>query len=52
MGQDPPVFEAADDKAEADAAAGRLTPNAKVIEWLRSLGTSKPVPMPYSWRRL
>ncbi|MEI9965495.1 MAG: antitoxin [Caulobacteraceae bacterium] len=41
----------ADERAEADVAAGRVVPNERVIEWLRSWGTPKRLPTPYSWRK-
>jgi hypothetical protein len=37
--------------AEADIAAQRLTPNAKVIEWLKTWDTPGRKPAPYSWRK-
>ncbi len=49
------IDEAADEAAEAaglaDIAAGRVVPNAKVIEWLQSWGTPDEKPVPYSWRK-
>jgi predicted transcriptional regulator len=40
-----------DAKAEADIAAGRVVPHAKVAEWLNSWGTDKPLPRPKPERR-
>ncbi|HEY5411512.1 MAG TPA: CopG family transcriptional regulator [Caulobacteraceae bacterium] len=36
----------ADERAEADIAAGRVVPNDRVVEWLRSWGTDNPLPRP------
>ena len=41
----------ADERAEADVAAGRVVSNARVIEWLKSWGTPNRLPTPYSWRK-
>ena len=35
-----------DSRAEADIAAGRVVPHAKVVEWLKSWGTDKRLPRP------
>jgi len=35
-----------DAKAEADVAAGRVVPHAKVVAWLKSWGTSDELPCP------
>jgi predicted transcriptional regulator len=37
--------------AEADAKAGRVVPNAKVVEWLKSWGRPDRKPAPFSWRK-
>jgi predicted transcriptional regulator len=37
--------------AEADIAAGRLVPNAKVMDWLKTWGTPNRKPAPFSWRK-
>ena len=46
------VDEAADREAEAradaDVAAGRVVPNARVIDWLKTWGTHDRAPTPYS----
>ena len=36
-------------EAEADIAAGRLIPNAKVIEWLKTWGTPDYKPIDKPW---
>ena len=36
----------ADERAEADIAAGRVVSNERVVEWLRSWGTDNPLPPP------
>jgi predicted transcriptional regulator len=35
-----------DAEAEADVAAGRVVPHAKVAEWLKSWGTPDELPCP------
>jgi len=35
-----------DAEAEADIAAGRVVPHEKVMEWLKSWGTSNELPCP------
>jgi predicted transcriptional regulator len=35
-----------DAQAEADFAAGRMVPHAKVVEWLKSWGTPDELPCP------
>jgi len=35
-----------DAEAEADVAAGRVVPHAKVVEWLKSWGTADELPCP------
>jgi len=37
--------------AEADILAGRVVPNAKVIDWLKTWGRPERSPAPYSWRK-
>jgi predicted transcriptional regulator len=37
-----------DAEAEADYAAGRVVPHAKVAEWLKSWGTADELPCPTS----
>jgi len=37
--------------AEADVLAGRVVPNAKVIDWLKTWGRAERSPAPYSWRK-
>jgi predicted transcriptional regulator len=37
-------------EARADVAAGRLVDEAKVREWVNSLRTNNPLPVPYSGR--
>ncbi len=41
----------ADERAEADIAAGRVVSNERVVEWLKSWGTPNKLPTPYSWRK-
>ncbi len=41
----------ADERAEADVAAGRVVPHEKVVEWLKTWGTAERTPAPYSWRK-
>ena len=45
--------EAAEDaatlRAEADIAAGRVTPNASMDEWLSRVGTPQATAMPKEW---
>ncbi len=36
-------------EGRADIAAGRVVPNSKVVEWIRSWGTANELPMPSSW---
>jgi hypothetical protein len=36
----------ADERAEADVAAGRVISNERVVAWLRSWGTDTPLPPP------
>jgi predicted transcriptional regulator len=56
---EPSLFDVADEEAEAqseaeaeaDVAAGRVVPNERVIEWLRSWGTADELPTPASWRK-
>lgn len=59
---EPSIFDQVDDidpeaddrrlaAAEADVAAGRVVPNAKVIDWLKSWGGLREKPAPYSWRK-
>ena len=56
---EPSIFDEIDEEAErlseaqaeADVAAGRVVPNARVIEWLKSWGTPNRLPTPYSWRK-
>lgn len=35
--------------ADADVAAGRVVPHAKVAKWMQSIIDGKPKPMPKSW---
>lgn len=37
---------AADERAEADVAAGRLVPHEDDVRWLESFGTDKRLPRP------
>jgi predicted transcriptional regulator len=56
---EPSIFDEPDLEADerawqeglADIAAGRVVPNERVIEWLKTWGTSEPKPPPYSWRK-
>jgi predicted transcriptional regulator len=36
-------------EAEADISAGRLIPNAEVMDWVRTWGTPEEGPPPKSW---
>ncbi len=38
-------------EARADIAAGRVVPNSRVVEWIRSWGTGDELPVPDSWRK-
>ena len=54
---EPSLFDEIDEQAEAhaeaeadaDVAEGRLIPNAKIVSWLRTWGTSREKPAPKSW---
>jgi predicted transcriptional regulator len=48
---DPEADARRSEAAEADVAAGRVVPNAKVMDWLRSWGTPDRKPAPFSWRK-
>ena len=41
----------ADERAEADVAAGRLVPHEDVVKWLDSLGSDNRLPRPQPWRK-
>jgi len=43
---DPVAEAAADARAEADVAAGRLISHAAVKRWIESWGSAKPLPRP------
>ena len=60
--QDPSIFEQLNEgdaeadarrmkAAEADVAAGRVVPNTKVVEWLKTWGTPDRKLAPFSWRK-
>lgn len=44
--EDPAQEAQLDAAAEADIAAGRVVPHAKVVEWVNSWGTANPLPRP------
>jgi predicted transcriptional regulator len=57
MKPEPTLFEAPDAEAdaralgegEADAEAGRVTPDEDVAKWLRTWGTPAETPVPKPW---
>ena len=46
---DPEAEAAADARARADVAAGRVIPHDKVVAWLRTWGTPGEGPPPAEW---
>lgn len=48
---DPAEEAAADARALADYAAGRVVPHAEVAAWLAKWGTPDETPMPPEWLR-
>ena len=40
------TFDALDEEAEADVAAGRVVPHEEVAKWLLSWGTADELPCP------
>lgn len=45
----PGEIAAADARAEADIAAGRVVPHEKVVRWMKTIGTPEYRPMPPEW---
>lgn len=48
---DPAAEAAADERADADIAAGRHYPNDAVVAWLRTWGKPDFKPFPRQWRK-
>ena len=55
LNDSPAAFDADYDErsaaADADVAAGRVVPHARVGRWLQSIIDGKPEPPPFSWRK-